>query len=268
MARSLRSRLRIGRRYSGVDSGDIVLDGVGVRNRREARERSFRERLQQDLPGALERMMQRASDEMRSVPTRDEVLAKLRVKEVPELMSVDDIHGLHESLQPEAPVYRVNPELLGAIGIAGVLQGAPNIEKVAANEAVGPHFDEYRLVGADWTAWTSVLGEGAVKACFLSHDLMREYTLSCTDEGGSVFSDESQKLRARIGADAMQTASPQFATNYKPGDTFLLWHGSLAHSSRNPGVHSFERDCEGVYTIHAVAKSLGDSTPAGFTRLN
>ena len=227
MRRLSARRPRIGSRFQGATTGDVILDGVGARNRRATQERSFRDRLQRDLPGALERMMDRAVDSVRSKPSREDLLERIRSKQVPELLTVDDIYELHETLQPEAPVYRVNPELLGAIGIAGVLQGTPNIEKVAANEAVGPHFDEYRLIGAEWTAWTSVLGEGALRACFLSHDLRREYALATSSVDRGEFNEDAQSLRGKIGVKAMQSALPKFVTNYTQGDTFLLWHGSL-----------------------------------------
>lgn len=268
MARSVRSRLRIGRRYVGAGSGDIVLDGVGARNRQEARNRSFRERLHQELPGALERMVQRATDEIRPVPTRDELLAKLRMKQVPELMTVDAIYELHESLQPEAPAYRVNPELLGAIGIAGVLQGVPNLEKFAMNEAIGPHFDEYRSVGANWTLWGGVKGSGTLQACFLDDASLYEYQQAVTENGGEALDERMRYLRGQLGTRCLGLTRPKFIANYEASDWFLLWHGSQEDGAKNPGVHSFDRAEEGAYTIHAVAKSLGEFTPSGFTRLN
>lgn len=268
MARSVRSRLGIGRRYTAAYGRDVIVDGAGARNRREAREASFADRLRRDLPDALERMMDRTTDALRTTPSRDELLDLMRLKQVPELTSVDDVHALHETLQPEAPVYRVSPALLGAVGVAGVLQKAPTIEKVGVNEAIGAHFDEYRSIGADWTVWRSVLGGGILHACFIDDDSFESYQEAVAENDGNALDESMRGLRRSIGAKCLNLVRPKFMAKYTEGDTFMLWHGSLEDGAKNPGVHSFDRTDEGIYTIHAAPKYLGDDIPAGFTRLN
>lgn len=265
--RSIKSKLP-GRRHS---SGPMIMDAAGSERRRASAGQTQAERMRAQIPLAIARLGARMAVPTRPAPTRDQLLERMRsrMRPVPEITTVDDIYELHETDRPASPAYRVNRELLASIGIAGVLHAAPNIEKTGVNEALGAHFDEYRHIGAEWTAWTSIVGDGTLHASFLTDEQFAEYQRAVDASEDGVFDERLQLLRAAIGAQCINSGeSVRFMARYSENDTFLLWHGSLDDGVANPGAHLFDRTGEGVYTIHAAARNLGDLVPAGFTRLS
>lgn len=260
------ARRRI-QRGAPMQGSEPLYDAAGARRRRQAEPSSAR-RIREgvfDFP----QLGVRLKPSQRRLPTREQLLERMRLQTVPTLETIDDIDEIHETSRPSAPVYKVSSELLGTIGIAGALKASPNIEKTGVNDALGAHFDEYRHIGAEWTAWRSVVGHGVLHACFLSDKLLAEYEETARISSDDGFGWYLQGLRSDIGARCINDRTvTTYMGNYAEGDTYLLWHGSLADGAANPGVHAFDRDGEGVYTIHAAATDLGDELPAGFTRLS